>query len=131
MALGLGSDVRYTHLGATGLQVPRICLGMMSCGSSSWGDWVLDLDAARPFVRSAVDAGMIFFDTADMYSDGASEEVAGTLLREFFPRRDDSVLATKVYTPTGPGPYDRGLSRKNVLASIEAPYVPHSILGHS
>jgi 1-deoxyxylulose-5-phosphate synthase len=112
--------VEYTRLGAGGLQVSRICLGMMSYGSSAWRDWVLDLDAARPLVRSAVDAGVIFFDTADMYSDGASEEVTGTLLREFFGSRDDYMLATKVFNPMGPGPNDRGLSRKHVLASIDA-----------
>ena len=112
--------MEYTRLGASGLQVSRICLGMMSYGSSAWRDWVLDLDGARPLVRSAVDAGVIFFDTADMYSDGASEEVTGTLLREFFGSRDDYVLATKVFNPMGPGPNDRGLSRKHVLASIDA-----------
>ena len=112
--------MEYTRLGATGLQVSRICLGMMSYGSSAWRDWVLDLDDARPLVRSAVDAGVIFFDTADMYSDGASEEVTGTLLREFFAHRDDYVLATKVFNPMGPGPNDRGLSRKHVLSSIDA-----------
>jgi 1-deoxyxylulose-5-phosphate synthase len=112
--------VEYTRLGATGLQVSRICLGMMSYGSSGWRDWVLDIDAARPLVRSAVDAGVIFFDTADMYADGASEEVTGTLLREFFADREDYVLATKVFNPMGPGPNDRGLSRKHVLAGIDA-----------
>src|SRR5690348_17923756 len=93
---------------------------MMSFGSSSWRDWVLDLDAARPLVKTAVDAGVIFFDTADMYSLGASEEVTGALLGEFFGSRDDYVLATKVFNPMGPGPNDRGLSRKHVLASIDA-----------
>jgi aryl-alcohol dehydrogenase-like predicted oxidoreductase len=111
--------VEYTRLGNSGLQVSRICLGMMSYGSSSWREWVLDLDDARPLVRSAVDAGVIFFDTADMYSLGASEEVTGTLLREFFAHRDDYVLATKVFNPMGSGPNDRGLSRKHVLASID------------
>jgi aryl-alcohol dehydrogenase-like predicted oxidoreductase len=112
--------VEYTRLGTSGLQVSRICLGMMSFGSSRWREWVLDLDDARPLVRSAVDAGVIFFDTADMYSVGASEEVTGTLLRELFASRDDYVLATKVFNPMGPGPNDRGLSRKHVLASIDA-----------
>src|SRR3954464_15010558 len=92
---------------------------MMSYGSSAWRDWVLDLDAAHPLVRTAVDAGVIFFDTADMYSVGASEEVTGTLLGEFFAKRDDYVLATKVFNPMGPGPNDRGLSRKHILASID------------
>ena len=112
--------MEYTRLGSTGVQVSRICLGMMSYGSPSWRDWVLDLDDARPLIRSAVDAGVIFFDTADMYSEGVSEEVTGTLLREAFPRRDDYVLATKVFNPMGPGPNDRGLSRKHVLAAIDA-----------
>ncbi len=115
----------YTRLGSTGLQVSRICLGMMSYGSPAWRDWVLDLDASRPLVRSAVDAGITFFDTADMYSVGASEEVTGTLLREFLPRRDDYVLATKVFMPMGShgdrrGANDRGLSRKHIMASIDA-----------
>ena len=112
--------MEYTRLGATGLQVSRICLGMMSYGSSAWRDWVLDLDDSRPLVRNAVDAGVIFFDTADMYSDGASEEVTGTLLREFLGSRDDYVLATKVFNPMSDGPNDRGLSRKHILASIDA-----------
>ena len=112
--------MEYTRLGSTGLTVSRICLGMMSYGSPSWRDWVLDLDASRPLVRSAVDAGVIFFDTADMYSLGASEEVTGTLLGEFFPRRDDYVLATKVFNPMSDRPNDGGLSRKHVLASIDA-----------
>ena len=110
----------YVRLGTTGLKVSRICLGMMTYGSPAWRDWVLGLDDARPLVRSAVEAGVIFFDTADMYSDGASEEVTGTLLREFFGSRDDYVLATKVFNPMGPGPNDRGLSRKHILASIDA-----------
>jgi len=112
--------MEYTRLGATGLTVSRICLGMMSYGSSKWRDWVLDLDDARPLVRSAVDAGVIFFDTADMYSLGASEEVTATLLGEFFTARDDYVLATKVFNPMSDGPNDRGLSRKHILASIDA-----------
>lgn len=97
----------------------RVCLGMMSYGSPAWRDWVLDLDAARPLVRSAAEAGVTFFDTADMYSDGASEEVTGTLLRELFTRRDDYVLATKVFNPMGDGPNHRGLSRLHVLAGID------------
>ena len=111
--------MEYTRLGATGLQVSRICLGMMSYGSPAWRDWILDLDASRPLVRSAVDAGITFFDTADIYSVGASEEVTGTLLRECFGRRDDYVLATKVFNPMGPGPNDRGLSRKHILSAID------------
>jgi len=112
--------MQQIRLGSTGLQVSRICLGMMSYGTPDWRDWVLDLDASRALVRSAVEAGITFFDTADMYSDGVSEEVTGTLLRELFARRDDYVLATKVFMPTGKGPNDRGLSRKHVLAGIDA-----------
>lgn len=112
--------MNYTRLGATGLQVSRVCLGMMSYGSPLWRDWVLDIDQARPLVRRAVELGVTFFDTADMYSLGASEEVTGALLTELFTQRDDYVLATKVYMPTGEGPNQRGLSRKHVLASIDA-----------
>jgi 1-deoxyxylulose-5-phosphate synthase len=116
--------MEYTRLGATGLQVSRICLGMMSYGSPQWRDWVLDLDASRPLVRAAVESGITFFDTADMYSVGASEEITGTLLRELFAHRDDYVLATKVFNPMGPvdkpGQNDRGLSRKHILAGIDA-----------
>ncbi|WP_300007217.1 aldo/keto reductase [Pseudonocardia sp.] len=111
--------MQHVNLGNTGLQVSRICLGMMSYGTPAWRDWVLDLDAARPLVRAAVDAGITFFDTADMYSDGASEEITGRLLGELFADRDDYVLATKVFMPAGDGANDRGLSRKHVLASID------------
>jgi 1-deoxyxylulose-5-phosphate synthase len=111
--------VEYTRLGSTGLQVSRICLGMMSYGTPEWRDWVLDIDASRPLVRSAVDGGITFFDTADAYSLGVSEEVTGTLLREMFTDRDDYVLATKVFMPMSDAANDRGLSRKHILASID------------
>src|SRR5918992_4809567 len=111
--------MEYTRLGSTGMQVSRICLGMMSYGTPSWREWVLDIDASRPLVRSAVDAGITFFDTADGYSLGVCEEVTGTLLQEFFPRRDDYVLATKVFFPMSDRPNDRGLSRKHIMASID------------
>ncbi|MBW0093022.1 aldo/keto reductase [Pseudonocardia sp. KRD-184] len=112
--------MEQVRLGVTGLRVSRICLGMMSFGTPEWREWVLDLDASRPLVRAAVEAGITFFDTADMYSDGASEEVTGALLRELFARRDDYVLASKVFMPVGQGPNDRGLSRKHVMAGIDA-----------
>jgi aryl-alcohol dehydrogenase-like predicted oxidoreductase len=112
--------MEYVRLGSTGLKVSRVCLGMMSYGTSRWRDWVLDLEAAEPVVRQAVEQGVTFFDTADMYSDGASEEVTGKLLRDLFAQRDDYVLATKVYNPMGDGPNDRGLSRKHILAGIDA-----------
>ena len=112
--------MKHARLGSSGLQVSRIALGMMSYGDPGVQRWALGEQEAEPIVRRAVEAGVIFFDTADMYSDGASEEITGRLLAKFFARRDDYVLATKVYYPTGPGPNDRGLSRKHVLASIDA-----------
>jgi len=112
--------MEYTRLGSTGLQVSRICLGMMSYGTPSWREWVLDIDTSRPLVRSAVDAGITFFDTADVYSLGVSEEVTGTLLREHFADREDYVLATKVFSTMSDRPNDRGLSRKHVMAGVDA-----------
>jgi len=108
------------RLGSTGLNVSRLCLGMMTYGDPGWRDWVLEEDAAEPIVRKAVEAGITFFDTADMYSLGASEEVTGRLLKSMFADRDDYVLATKVFNPMGEGPNDRGLSRKHVLSGIDA-----------
>ncbi len=110
----------YVRLGGTGLKVSRICLGMMSYGDPNWREWVLDEEAAEPIVRRAADAGITFFDTADIYSVGVSEEVTGRLLGRIFPAREDYVLATKVYQRMGPGPNDGGLSRKHILASIDA-----------
>ncbi|WP_112236497.1 aldo/keto reductase [Kribbella monticola] len=110
----------YTRLGSTGLWVSRICLGMMSFGTGGAREWHLGEDAAEPIVRQAVEAGITFFDTADAYSKGTGEELTGRLLRKLFARREDYVLATKVYYPTGPGPNDRGLSRKHILDAIDA-----------
>jgi aryl-alcohol dehydrogenase-like predicted oxidoreductase len=112
--------MQYGRLGSSGLEVSRIGLGMMSYGDPALQPWALRQDEAEPLVRAAVEAGITFFDTADMYSDGESEEITGRLLRKLFAHRDDYVLATKVYYPTGPGPNDRGLSRKHVLSAIEA-----------
>jgi aryl-alcohol dehydrogenase-like predicted oxidoreductase len=112
--------MRYTRLGSSGLKVSRIGLGMMSYGDSAEREWHLGEDEADPIVRQAVEAGVTFFDTADMYSDGMSEEITGRLLGKLFGRRDDYVLATKLYYPMGSGPNDGGLSRKHVLASIDA-----------
>ena len=112
--------MKYTRLGSSGLKVSRIALGMMSYGSKTERAWHLGEDEAEPIVRRAVEAGVTFFDTADVYSDGLTEEITGRLLAKLFGRRDDYVLATKVYFPTGPGPNDRGLSRKHVLAAIDA-----------
>jgi aryl-alcohol dehydrogenase-like predicted oxidoreductase len=113
--------MQYMRIGGSGLKVSRICLGMMSYGDPDKGDrWMLTEDAAEPLVRRAVDAGITFFDTADMYSSGTSEEVTGRLLGRIFPRRDDYVLATKVFFPMGGGPNDGGLSRKHIHAAIDA-----------
>ena len=112
--------MQYTRLGSTGLKISRICLGMMSFGTGGAREWHLDEEAAEPIVRRAVEAGVTFFDTADAYSKGTGEELTGRLLRKVFARREDYVLATKVYYPTGPGPNDRGLSRKHVLDAIDA-----------
>jgi 1-deoxyxylulose-5-phosphate synthase len=112
--------MKYARLGSSGLQVSRIGLGMMSYGDAASVGWFLDEDAAEPIVRRAVEGGVTFFDTADMYSDGASEEITGRLLRKLFAHRDDYVLATKVYYPTGTGPNDRGLSRKHIMAAVDA-----------
>jgi len=112
--------MEYVRLGSSGLKVSRICLGMMSYGDPADRAWALDEEAAEPIVRRAVESGVTFFDTADMYSNGVSEEITGRLLGKLFPGRDDYVLATKLYFPTGSGPNDRGLSRKHVLAAIDA-----------
>jgi aryl-alcohol dehydrogenase-like predicted oxidoreductase len=111
--------MEYTRLGSSGLKVSRICLGMMSYGDPESRAWFLGEDAAEPIVERAVEAGVTFFDTADMYSRGVSEEITGRLLSRMFPHRDDYVLATKVYFPMGSGPNDGGLSRKHILASID------------
>jgi len=112
--------VEYIRLGSAGLKVSRICLGMMSYGSQTERAWHLDEAAAEPIVKAAIDGGVTFFDTADSYSDGVTEQITGRLLARLFDRREDYVLATKVYFPMGPGPNDRGLSRKHVLTSIDA-----------
>jgi 1-deoxyxylulose-5-phosphate synthase len=113
-------SVDYVRLGSTGLKVSRICLGMMSYGSQAERSWHLDEAAAEPIVKAAVDGGVTFFDTADTYSGGVSEQITGRLLSRLFESRDDYVLATKVFFPMGRGPNDRGLSRKHVLAGIDA-----------
>ncbi|WP_066944611.1 aldo/keto reductase [Microtetraspora fusca] len=111
----------YVRLGNTGLKVSRICLGMMSYGDpDKWGGWVLPQDQAEPIVRKAADGGVTFFDTADVYSQGVSEEITGNLLRQIFPRREDYVVATKVFFPMGTAQNDWGLSRKHIHAAVDA-----------
>ena len=111
--------MEYTRLGKTGLKVSRICLGCMTYGTPAWREWVLDEESSRPFIRRALEMGINFFDTADMYSLGVSEEVLGRALRDF-ARREDVVIATKVRYPMGDGPNDQGLSRKHIFDAIDA-----------
>ena len=110
--------MQYTNLGKSGLKVSRICLGMMSYGTSEWRDWILDEDESRPFIQRALELGINFFDTADMYSLGVSEEVTGRALKDF-ARREDVIIATKVYHPMSDRPNDRGLSRKHIMDGVE------------
>ncbi len=109
----------YVRLGTTGLKVSRICLGMMTYGDTSWRDWVLDEAASLPLIRQAYEAGINFFDTADVYSIGVSEEITGRALKALAPR-DEVVIATKVHGTMGSSPNQRGLSRKHILDAIDA-----------
>jgi len=111
--------MQYTRLGRTGLTVSRICLGCMSYGSPTWRPWVLDESSARPYFRRAIEAGINFFDTADMYSDGESEVVTGRALKELGVSRENLVVATKVHNPMGKDPNQRGLSRKHIMHAID------------
>ena len=111
--------MEYARLGKTGLKVSRICLGTMTYGASKWRDWVLDEPEARPFFKRAVELGINFFDTADIYSLGMSEEVTGRALKDLV-KRDEVVVATKVFNPMGPGPNARGLSRKHIMDAVDA-----------
>jgi aryl-alcohol dehydrogenase-like predicted oxidoreductase len=112
--------MEYVNLGDTGLRVSRVCLGMMSFGKHESREWALDEADAEPIVRRAVEGGIIFFDTADVYNGGQSEIVTGRLLRKLFGMREEYVVATKVRGTTMPGVNGRGLSRKHILASIDA-----------
>ena len=112
--------MEYVNLGATGLRVSRICLGMMSYGPHETRRWALDEAAAEPIVRRAVEGGVIFFDTADVYNGGQSEVITGRLLSKLFGTREEYVVATKVHGRTMPGENGAGLSRKHILASIDS-----------
>jgi aryl-alcohol dehydrogenase (NADP+) len=111
--------MQYVNLGKTGLKVSRICLGMMTYGSTTWRDWVLPEEEGRPFIKRALEAGINFFDTADVYSIGVSEEITGRALRDF-ARREEVVVATKVNGQMGDSPNQKGLSRKHILEGIDA-----------
>ncbi len=111
--------MEYARFGGTGMKVSRLCLGCMTYGSSQWRDWVLDEEASRPFIKTALEKGINFFDTADMYSVGASEEVLGRALKDF-ARRSDVVIATKVFNPMSANVNAGGLSRKHIIEGISA-----------
>jgi 1-deoxyxylulose-5-phosphate synthase len=111
--------MEYINLGRTGLKVSRICLGTLTFGTPKWRDWVLNEDHSRPIIQRALELGINFIDTADMYSLGVSEEVVGRAIRDF-TRREEVVLASKVYFPMGEGPNQRGLSRAYILQAVDA-----------
>lgn len=113
------SGMPYIRLGNTGLQVSRICLGMMTYGSTKWRDWVLEEEEARPFVKRALELGINFFDTSDMYSLGVSEEITGRALNDM-AIREEIVVATKVFFAQGDGPNRKGLSRKHIFDACDA-----------
>src|ERR1700749_5102703 len=107
------------NLGSTGLKVSRICLGCMTYGARSWRDWVLPEEESLPFFRRALEAGINFFDTADIYSHGVSEEITGRALRTVGAEREHIVVATKLHQSMGPSPNQGGLSRKHVMHAID------------
>lgn len=111
--------MQYVRLGATGLKVSRLSFGTLGYGDPKWHDWTLDEAASRPFFKAALEKGINFFDTADAYSAGVSETVTGNALKDM-AKRDDVVIATKVCRPMGPGPNQKGLSRKHIMESIDA-----------
>jgi aryl-alcohol dehydrogenase (NADP+) len=112
--------MQYVNLGSTGLKVSRICLGCMTYGAKTWRDWVLTEEEGRPIIRRALEAGITFFDTADVYSQGVSEEILGRALKDFGPSREQVVIATKVHGPMANDPNARGLSRKHIMHAIDA-----------
>jgi aryl-alcohol dehydrogenase (NADP+) len=111
--------VEYVNLGRTGIKVSRLGLGCMTYGTPKWRAWVLDEEQSRPYFRQAWEAGINFFDTADMYSDGVSEEVLGRTLRSLAIPREQVVIATKVFNPMGATANERGLSAKHIRHSID------------
>ena len=111
--------MQYINLGKTGMKVSRLCLGMMSYGSKQWRTWILEEEESRPFIKRALDAGINFFDTADVYSLGESERVTGNILKEFGVKRENIVVATKVNGQMSDDINDKGLSRKHILDSID------------
>lgn len=111
--------MQYVNLGKTGMKVSRLCLGMMSYGSKKWREWVLEEDESKPFIKRALDAGINFFDTANVYSLGESERVTGNILKELGVKRENIVVATKVHGQMSDDVNDKGLSRKHIMDSID------------
>jgi len=111
--------MQYVRFGSTGIKVSRLCLGCMTYGSKKWREWVLEEQDSKPFFRVAFEAGINFIDTADIYSQGVSEEITGRAIKEF-ARREEVVLATKVFNPMGKGPNQKGLSRKHIVEAVDA-----------
>ena len=111
--------MQYVNLGKTGLKVSRLCLGMMSYGSKTWREWLLEENEAEPFVKRALDAGINFYDTADVYSFGESEKILGNIMKRLGVKREAIVVATKVFSTMSDEPNDRGLSRKHIMDSID------------
>lgn len=114
-----GEKMDYVRLGSTGMKVSRIALGMMTYGAKSWREWVLEWDEAKPLLQRAFEAGINFYDTADVYSLGASEEITGRAVKEFAASREEAVIATKVFNKMSDEPNDQGLSRKHIMKSID------------
>jgi aryl-alcohol dehydrogenase (NADP+) len=110
--------MKYLNLGRTGLKVSRLCLGCMTYGSTKWREWMLEEEASRPFIQKSLEAGINFFDTANVYSDGVSEEILGRAIRDM-AKRDEVVIATKLFNPMRPDPNGRGLSRKAIMTEID------------
>ena len=110
--------MQYINLGKTGLKVSRICLGMMTYGTPKWRDWVLNEEESRPFIQRALEAGINFFDTANAYSAGVSEEITGRALRDF-ARREEVIIATKLFFPYNDKPNQGGLSRLHIMQAVE------------
>jgi len=111
--------MKYVNLGRAGVKVSRVCLGVMTYGDPAWRPWILTEEQGRPFIKRALEQGINFFDVADMYSLGKSEEILGRAIRDF-ARRDDVVIGTKAYFKMSDDPNDRGLSRKHLMSAIDA-----------
>jgi aryl-alcohol dehydrogenase-like predicted oxidoreductase len=112
--------MEYVRFGSTGMKVSKLCFGCMTYGDKKWREWVLNEAESKPFFKAAFEAGINFYDTADVYSQGVSEEIVGRAVKEYAARREEVVVATKIYSPMGKAPNQRGLSRKHIMEGIDA-----------